>query len=260
MKRVRLYSDLMERWTRLVAGVKGVKPFLLGKVRAKGRSYPIWMATTPSEPGKKSICLTGGSHGDEPSGVEAILGVMRLFKARPRLMNHFQFTLFLCVNPFGYEHDTRENASGYDLNRQFSRTRPSAEVRYVREALKGKRFDLSIEFHEDIDTGGFYLFEVCRDKKTRMGEAIVREVAKKYPVNQADVIDGFPACRGVIRPMVSDSRFTKWMERRRKWPQAIYLFVNGTSCCITSETPIHLKMLERVDIHLSVLKTAMKQL
>ncbi|MFQ5781188.1 MAG: M14 family metallocarboxypeptidase [Nitrospiria bacterium] len=260
LKKVRSYSDLMERWSRSAEGVKGIERRLLGKVRTKRASYPFWMATTPSGSRKRQICLTGGIHGDEPSGVEAILGAMRLLKANPLLMSRFHLTIFPCVNPIGYEYDIRGNGSGQDLNRQFNLRRPLSEVRFIREALKGRRFDLALEFHEDVDTPGFYLYELWKDKKVRMGETIVREVAKKYPVNRADMIDGFPADRGMIRLMASDPRFMKRMARRRQWPMAIYLFMNGTSHCITSETPLHLKMSDRVDIHLSVLKTALKRL
>ncbi|MFQ5779435.1 MAG: M14 family metallocarboxypeptidase [Nitrospiria bacterium] len=260
MKKIRSYLDLMERWSLSAKAVKGIERHLLGKVRTGRGSYPFWMATTPFGSRKRQICLTGGIHGDEPSGVEAILGAIRLFEMNPSLMSRFHFTIFPCVNPFGYEYDMRGNGSGQDLNRQFNLRRPLSEVRFIREALKGRQFDLALEFHEDVDTPGFYLYELWKDKKVQMGKTIVREVAKKYPVNRADVIDGFPADRGMIHLMASDTRFMKWMARRRQWPMAIYLFMNGTSHCITSETPLHLKLSDRVDIHLSVLKIALKRL
>lgn len=260
VNKVRSYSDVVERMLRSAEETKGLEAHLLGTVRADPERYPFWMFSTPAGPGKKKVCLSGGIHGDEPAGVEVFLAVIEMIRNKPGLLDRFQFTLFPCINPFGYEHHTRENRSRIDLNRQYVRKRPAAEVRFVKKVVDGKKFDLDVEFHEDIDTPGFYMYEVFRDPAHAIGRKIIRRVAKKYPVNLQTEIEGAPANGGLISPDVSPAFFKRRFARKRQWPQALYFYMNGTSQVVTSETPVHLKMQERVEIHLIVLKTALERL
>ncbi len=255
--KVRSYADFTERLIRLAEKVKGIEIHLLGKIRGVKTDYPFWMLTTPEGAARKTVCLSGGIHGDEPAGVETMLGILSMLKKNPDLMDRVHFTLFPCNNPFGYEHHTRENRSKQDLNRQYSKSRPPSEVRLIRKALDGRAFDLSIEFHEDIDSPGFYLYEISEGEREAVAHQIVRKVARKFPINLQTEIEGAPAKGGIISPTVASDFFRRRIERGKQWPQAIYLYRQGTLHCITSETPIHLDMHERVAIHLIVLKTAL---
>ena len=68
-------------------------------------------------PRRLRVLLTGGVHGDEPAGVEAVL---RFFEedAEPWLAQ-VEFTALPCVNPVGYVRGTRGNGAGADINRSF---------------------------------------------------------------------------------------------------------------------------------------------
>ena len=258
--KVRSYSDLTRRLIRLAERIPEIDLHLLGKVRAGAERYPFWTLTTPAGPKKRTICLSGGIHGDEPAGVEAVLGALEMLKKRPRWIDRSQFTIFPCINPYGYEYGTRQNRSKIDLNRQFMRAHPAGEVRLMKRVLDGRTFDLSIEFHEDIDTPGFYLYELSKDPKRAIAKKIIRRVEKKYPINLGEEIEGAPAKGGVISPDLSSGFFKERLARRRQWPHAIYQYKQGTPHTLTSETPIHLGAKERVEIHLIVLKTAMEGL
>lgn len=258
--KVRSYSEMIERMLRSVKETKGIEAHLLGTVRSTPDRYPFWMVSTPEGPGKKKICLSGGIHGDEPAGVETILAVIEMIRKKPEWLDRLHFIIFPCINPSGYERHTRHNRARIDLNRHYVRKRPAAEVRLVKEVVDGKVFDLDVEFHEDIDTPGFYMYEVFRDPAHAIGRKIIQRVAKKYPINLQNEIEGAPADGGLISPDVSSSFFKRRFARKRQWPQALYFYMNGTSHVITSETPVHLKMQERVEIHLIVLKTALEKL
>lgn len=260
LTKVRSYPELTERLIGLAEKVKGIEIRLLGKIRAGETDYPFWLMTTPEGEAKKKVALSGGIHGDEPAGVEAMLGVLAMLKKKPGLMERFHFTLLPCSNPFGYEHHTRENGSKKDLNRQYSKSRPPSEVRLIKKALDGRRFDLSIEFHEDIDTPGFYLYEIAEKPERAVAAKIVSKVARKYPINLQEEIEGAPAKGGIISPTVASDFFRRRIERGKQWPQALYLYKQGTPHLITSETPIHLDMRERVEIHHLVLNTALENL
>ncbi|MBI3803390.1 MAG: M14 family metallocarboxypeptidase [Nitrospirae bacterium] len=259
-KKSRSYPDVIERILQTAKEAKGIEAHLLGRVRAYPTQYPFWMLSTSDRPGQKRICLSGGIHGDEPAGVETILAVIEMIKKKPSLLQRFHFTLFPCINPFGYEHNTRQNRSRVDLNRQYYRKRPQAEVRLVKKAIEGKWFDLDIEFHEDIDTPGFYMYELCHDPSQTVGRRVIQRVARKYPINLESSIEGAPASGGLISPDAASDFFKQRMARRRLWPQAVYFYKNGTPHVLTSETPVHLEMQQRVEIHLIALKTAMERL
>src|SRR5581483_7312481 len=96
LTQVRSYPDLTERLIGLAEKVKGLEIHLLGKIRAGEKGYPFWLMTTPEGEAKKRVCLSGGIHGDEPAGVESMLGVLSLLKKKPDLMERFHFTLLPC--------------------------------------------------------------------------------------------------------------------------------------------------------------------
>ncbi len=120
--------------------------------------YPLWMwQYSPSQPARK-IHLSAGIHGDEPGGVECVLA---LLEDRPAWLTGFELTVFPCLNPWGYEHNTRTNQRGKDVNRQWRR-KDCKEIGFVHRALRNKQFDLSIGLHEDYDATGFYIYELVR--------------------------------------------------------------------------------------------------
>ena len=84
--------------------------------------YPIHLLRLESfTDAPKNILITGGVHGDEPAGVEAVLQF--LTRDNTKLLKRFSFIVIPCVNPYGYVHDTRENRDGIDINRSFERKR-----------------------------------------------------------------------------------------------------------------------------------------
>jgi protein MpaA len=258
MKKVREYSHVVEEIETLSKDVPGLMVRKLGVVRAKDARYDFFAMSLGD--GEKEIALSGGIHGDEPAGVEAVLGFLRRIRYDPSILSSFRFTILPCLNPFGYEHDTRQNGSKLDLNRQFGKARPPVEVRMARGALEGKKFEFAMEFHEDVDTDGYYLYEVCADPGRLVGEEIIQKISKRWPINLRAEIEGAPSRNGVINPHLAGDFFQKRVAKKQLWPQAIWLYQNGTGHCITSETPVTHPMPERVDIHLTALQVALTRL
>lgn len=227
----------------------------LGILRTGRKKYDFYVLFLGI--GGKEICLSGGIHGDEPAGVAAVMAFLQRVQSNPSLFSKYHFTIFPCNNPYGYEHNLRVNGQELDLNRQFSKTRPPAEVRMIRSILQGRRFDLSMEFHEDVDSDGYYLYEIATDPAALIGEEIIQKISHRWPVNLRAEIEGAPSRGGVINPHVSSDYFRKRIARMRQWPKAIWLYEHGTPHCITSETPVTLPMDERVEIHLTALQVAL---
>ncbi len=222
-------------------------------------AYPVYCLELSRSPGSRArarnICLAGGIHGDEPAGVEALLTWLENPDRFESYLEDFNFTIFPCINPFGFEHDTRENELGGDLNRKFDRKRPPPEVDFVRRMTHGRSYRLSMEFHEDVDTEGFYLYEI-KERRPFLGELIIEAVGKSCPINHRENIEGLPSAGGVIRPPIQ--RILQY--RKKDWPQAIYLFRNGARHCITCETPVTPPLETRTKIHTAALDCALRAL
>ena len=73
--------------------------------------------------GHRHILVTGGVHGNEPAGAYAALDLAyNLHLDSISLKTYtkdFTIHIYPCMNPWSYEHDTRENEAGIDLNRGF---------------------------------------------------------------------------------------------------------------------------------------------
>lgn len=144
-------------------------------------------------------CCLPGIHGDERAGVEALCEWLESH-AYMKFLHRWHITLLPCLNPWGYEHGTRENGDGRDLNREFNSSHPPQEVRFVQSVLQ-QQFDLSLELHADEDSRGYYLYETVQPGAD-IGNRVLERIPTSMPVNRDATIDGKSANGGVItRPL-----------------------------------------------------------
>ena len=121
---MRNYAEVTERLKNLDVPIE-----LLGTAH----NYPIYqIRLTASVDTPKHVLITGGMHGDEPAGVEAVLQFLE--RDNTALLKNFSFLVIPCINPYGYVHNTRETLNGIDINRAFE-TDDIAEVAIVKKAL-----------------------------------------------------------------------------------------------------------------------------
>ncbi|HEY4485624.1 MAG TPA: M14 family metallocarboxypeptidase [Nitrospiria bacterium] len=262
--RIRDYQTVIRAVEEAARTLPGLRIEDAAPIEAPSGRYPFFHLTLrgirSGQPGNRPIYIGGGIHGDEPGGVWAALEFLRRYPHLPECYRHFDFTLLPCVNPFGFEHDMRENAAGIDLNRQFRSPAPPPEVDRVKAAAGARPFHAALEFHEDVDTPGFYLYELTRDGEASWGAEILSRVEKRFPVNKSDEIEGAPAEGGLIYRGDGDGEFRNMVERRSDWPQAFHHFANGSRRCYTTETPVFLLPEERAEIHLLALDTVIQKL
>ncbi len=248
----RSYDALLERFEELSAH-PNVSMEKIGEFDAMGRTYPLFMLHIGElGPGKVKVMLASGIHGDEPAGVEAALRFVRESRGNKSLLERFYFTVFPCNNPTGWEADTRENWRGVDINREFAVRKPEPEAEIIMRALQGRCFDLVFEMHEDIDSPGFYLYEITDNPAEYVGEEIISAVAAAgFPINNGDMIEGMPARGGLIRRSIK--RF-----RKTRLPQAIYTYRTCGGHVITVEPPAsRLSLEDRIWIELTGLEIAL---
>ena len=247
---VRNYPELIERLAR-IAEAPAVQLDRLGRFESQGKLYPLFRVRMGT--GNVRVMIDAGIHGDEPAGVEAAMRFIEGNATNEDLLSRFAFTIFPCNNPTGWERNTRENADGIDLNREFNTRKPPAEAAIISNALQGHCFDLILEMHEDVDSPGFYMYELAEDAACYVGERIIEAVeAAGCPVNRGECIEGMPADGGLIRRKKT-TRF-----RKTRLPLAIYAYRTCGGHVITLEPPASmLPFEERVNVELMALWIAL---
>jgi len=261
---------VLTRLEQTIRAIPGGRLLPIGEAVHGGRRYRLVAVTLTIGPaGPKRgrgrthrplrVCVGAGIHGDEPAGVEAVLQWLEGLPERGPCLPAAELVIFPCLNPSGYERNRRINDDGIDLNRQYKSPRAPIEVRAVRNALgrlsdgpRGQRFDLSIEFHEDVDSPGFYLYELIGHRRP-IGRALITAAARRLPINVANTIEGADAEAGIIR------RERRAVRRRlSRWPHALYLFHLGTPHCLTFETPVSAPLARRSDVHAELFTLAIQ--
>ena len=233
---MRNYTEITDRLKRLDVPIE-----LLGTVH----SYPIHqIRLTSSSDTPKHILITGGMHGDEPAGVEAVLQF--LARDNTTLLKKFSFLVIPCINPYGYVHNTRETRGGVDINRAFE-AEEVAEVALVKKALADTQFSLAIDFHEDYDANGFYLYEGKRDEKY-IGPDLATAAKTIGPIDPEDPGEDAPdLAEGVYK--VATAWGTQGLTP--------YLLHFHSDHVIISETPTAWQLEQRAALHLTILDTAL---
>jgi hypothetical protein len=235
------YAEIIERLKHLDMPIE-----LLGTAHTKENFnwpiYQIHLASSVETP--KHVLITGGLHGDEPAGVEAVLQFLE--RDNTALLKDFSFLVIPCINPYGYVHNTRETLDGIDINRAFE-TEDVAEVAIVKKALGQIRFSLAIDFHEDYDATGFYLYEGKRDEQY-IGPKLAIAGKAIGAIDPDDPGEDAPdLAEGVYK--VATSWGTQGL--------APYLLHFHSEHVIISETPTVWQLEKRVALHLTILDTAL---
>ena len=234
---MRDYTEITDRLKRLDVPIE-----LIGTAH----DYPIYqifLASVADAP--KHILITGGMHGDEPAGIEAVLRFLE--RDNTALLKNFSFLIIPCINPYGYVHNRRETLDGVDLNRAFETEEDIAEVAIVKKALGQTQFSLAVDFHEDYDATGFYLYEGKRDEKY-IGPDLATAAKAIGRIDPEDPGEDAPyLAEGVYQ--VATSWGTEGLSP--------YLLHFHSEHVIISETPTVWQLQHRAALHLTILDTAL---
>lgn len=165
-------------------------------------SIPIQKVVCPGRPGSGDLLKIGifaGVHGDEEAGTLACSELIEWASAMPVELAGYELHFFPVCNPTGADRRTRECCRGFDLNREFWRNSALPEVIYLEMELRKERYDGIVSLHADDTSDGIYGFVSGALLSEHILEPALQAASTVLPRNTANIIDGFPASRGIIK-------------------------------------------------------------
>ena len=86
----------------------------LGHIKIATNKYPFQKILLGGR-NPRRVLISAGIHGDEPAGVESVCAFLESGRYKAHL-DEWEITILPCINPYGFENDTRENHNNKDLN------------------------------------------------------------------------------------------------------------------------------------------------
>lgn len=231
------------------------------KVLAMADGYPVFLlehrATDPN-PTRPSLLIDAGIHGEEPGSV---IGLFHWLQHHAdRWLGAIDFTVFPCLNPWGFERGIRYDPRNRDLNREFNNPLHPAVVGFCK-AIEGRRFELFMDLHEDCDFYGTYLYEVVEAGRTdrvpgaaelTLGRRILDACQSIAPLSHGEEVGELITDAGMLAAPLAREELDAWDE----WPIALYAYVHHTDHVVTVETPGKQPLETRSDVHARALDVA----
>ncbi|MFW6156554.1 MAG: DUF2817 domain-containing protein, partial [Armatimonadota bacterium] len=146
------YAEMMTAMQEL-HGTERVHCSSIGTTR-QGRHIAMAVVADPEHDPRRlrKLLVLARQHGNETSGTEAALGVMKHLatsegRAERALLRNVALLIVPVVNPDGAERSLRRNSAGVDLNRDWvARTQP--ETQAVERTFREWQADAVIDLHE----------------------------------------------------------------------------------------------------------------
>jgi hypothetical protein len=247
---VRRIEELETRLKSLTSGSTRLSLEELGQVWYGSFAAPIWkISFTPEGPVTRRVLLTGGVHGNEPAGTEAVLRFAEARHLTPDAYPGTAFDLIPLVNPWGWVHDRRHTGDDRDINRDFASFR-AQESRIIRDALKGKTYDLIVDHHEDSGATGFYLYQLANVETPLCRRVLEAERRIGYPIEQNRWMVILKTQDGLID---APGWTLKLARLARQLSMTNYCRLTGNRRVFLQETPKRLPWEDRLTMHKTAL-------
>jgi len=212
---------------------------------AEADGFPVFVIESPRRAGPR-LYLSAGIHGDEPASTEALIAWCA---KRAGALKRCEVLIFPCLNPWGLQHNNRNDASGRDLNRGYHRNNV-AVIEAQKKIVHGRFFDAAVMLHEDFDAHGVYLYEIP-GARPFWGEKLLAVASKHVPREPRPSVEGRRCRRGLIRTRITPQTLPEH-------PEAFFLRFGHTMRSLTFETPSEFSITARVRAHGAVLDEVLR--
>lgn len=215
---------------------------------AKSGAFSVYVIESMKTPSgcRPRLYFSAGIHGDEPAATEALVDWAM---CRSRELKKYNVMIFPCLNPWGLQHNSRNDAQGLDLNRGYHR-RDVPVIEAQKALLHGRKFDAAVMLHEDFDAHGVYLYEIP-GARPFWGEKLLAAAEKHLPCEPRKKVEGRTCRSGLIRQRINP-------ETLPEHPEAFFLHFGHTRRSLTIETPSEFSLTARVRAHGAMLDEVLR--
>ncbi len=260
MKKKRDYNKIIKNLYKLNKR-KYYKLKKLGTVKYN-KTYEIFQLIIKKKSKNPNILISAGTHGWEPAGVYALQEFLE--KYINLYLDSFNFYIYPCNNPSGFEYDILTNLNKKDLNREFRKKKPEKEVALIKKSIKNgpKHYLFTVDLHEvnpkeegegftkKDNPKKFYLYEDCANKDLRIGNKIINKIKKDIPICTWKKIYGDINKKGVV--LYPEGNLNPIYKKAVTFDQ--FLFPKYTKQAITFETPVIWNINRRIKTHIKALQ------
>jgi hypothetical protein len=215
---------------------------VLGNIKYENQNYALEVIEyKPINVPRYNVLKAGGVHGNEPAGVESINKIIE--NCYSILPDDIAMDFIICMNPWGYTHNQRENGNRIDLNRDFERFK-SKEAILIRKYLDGKKYDLIIDHHENNYSDGFSIITFDKSNVGLVNVIIGNMVRDGY--YYASILKNVANYRNGLTMLKMNSKkgFLQYASFVSCEPDHVFAF----------ETPTKWNIDKRIDCHVQFVK------
>jgi hypothetical protein len=206
MRSVRNYNKLL---TEIINLNTAYKIELIGYLNYD-KIYAMVGLKYISKMNSKTIIISSGHHGEEFFSVNVLLKWLK----QPIIFPEFNYYVFPCINPFGYEKNFRNNAKNQETNNDihFIKDSKVPELAILFEEFP-RTADLIIDVHGDTAKDGVYCYEHKSENLPTIATKALADNDVILPYLRTKTIYGSPLTNGVIIPPKYDIGVEGFLEK-----------------------------------------------
>jgi hypothetical protein len=207
MKTVRSYDKLVDEIINLNLSYK---ISIIGYLNYYSKIYPMLALKYISKMNTKTIIITCLHHGEEYYAINILLKWLKV----PIQIPEFNYYIFPCINPFGYEKNFRNNANNQETNNDihFMKDSKVPELKILFEEFP-RTADLIIDIHGDVSKTGVYCYEHKSENLPSIATKALVDNDSIIPYLRTKTIYGTPLKEGIIIPPKYDVGVEGFLEK-----------------------------------------------
>lgn len=168
--------------------------------------------------------------------MEAVVSLIEKLAQDDKPLPAMQIEFMPLLNPWAWIHDLKWNGDSIDVNREFFRVE-TQESALIKKVVAGKRYDITIDLHEDGRYDGFYSLTYDNADLQPAKELPATIAQRGVPLREFKGNTGFIH---VPRQEFADLLLTTL---------AFYLRLHVTEKAYILETPFHRTFEDRTTLH-----------